>query len=1117
MRSKINVRNWLIENGFDRFIDIFEDNEIDGDLLNELTREDLRDLGLPLGIQKRMLKLIEKLEQPISADNSRASSADTGIAERRQLTVMFCDLVGSTAMSSAMDEEDFADVIVAYQSACDGPIKRYEGYIARYFGDGILIYFGYPRANENDSERAVLTALNIIEEVKKLSIKIKREKNVELAVRIGIATGSAVVGDLIGEGVSQESVALGDTPNLAAHLQKLAKPNEMVLSSTTRRLIRDHFEFRDLGKFEIKGLSKPMTAWTVDSQKPHHSGLSVLNPGQPKHSPLVGRQEEFDILKRRWQHSQQQEGQVVLISGEAGIGKSRIIDALKHHIGPDECVLLPYQCSPYHTGSALHPVIEHIKLAAKITRDDSSAVMLEKIQSLVFQTQPNNIKTVSLFASLLSIPTGDRLPPLQLTPQQQKHATFDALAELLLALSKKAPVLVLFEDVHWADPSSIELIELMISLIQDYRILLVVTHRPEFQSNWSGESNTTLLNLGKLRATNTLELIGSLTNGKQLPSDVTELITEKTDGIPLFVEELTRSLLESGQLIEHDNHFTLDVPLPRIAIPDTLQDSLMARLDRLADVKEIAQTAAVIGRDFPFELLKAVTIRSSENLESALERLRSAGMVLRRGTSVDIRYTFKHALIRDTAYQSLLKSRRQRIHLAIANAIAEQFPERLTLEPHLIAHHYTEGGDIETAVPFWTRAAHLAYSQFANLESIDHSNSGLHLLRNMPQTAQNKGQELALQFLNGAAYRVTQGYASVVAENAFRKAMKLAKELNHIDHYADANRGLFAAYYVSGRLRESLTLGDELLELAQTPMQKMQAQYMRGSIFFWFGELEKAQNTLQASLELYDDKALSGLSLQLDPGVMATIYLGLTLAYQGYSEQAMKLGNEAVEKAQALQQPLLLGQALLLSATICYHCEHDYMPVIERMVQHSKEHKIPFLDAICDCFLGLHKIQNDEPATGLPQCQKGFENYRTLSAYSGSTIILSFIAQGCILLERFDEALDWLQQGFTVAEKSQELINDAELFLLQGQTLLKKQQQSEAEDAFKMGLDVAEKHGSQRLKLCNATCLAQLWVEQQKHAEALQLLKPIYDSLSEGLAAESSRRAKTLIDSLKVS
>ena len=431
MPKTLNVRKWLTDNGFERFIEVFEDNEIDGDLLAELTREDLRDLGLPLGIQKRILKLIDGLEIADSADQDLQSSQETGVAERRQLTVMFCDLVGSTAMSSTMDEEDFREIIVAYQAACESAIKHYEGYVARLFGDGILIYFGYPRASENDSERAVLTALKIIEHIEKLSVETTLTNNVELAVRIGIATGSVVVGDLIGEGVAQESVALGDTPNLASHLQRLAKPNEMVLSSTTRRLLGDNFAFRDLGKFEIKGLTKPMTAWTVDRQITIEDSSHQDESDRLKHSPQIGRREEFDILKRRWEHLQQDEGQVVLISGEAGIGKSRIIEALKDEVRQENCSVLSYQCSPYYTGSPLHPVIEQLKRAAMIKRDDDADVMLEKLQTLIYLTHPNNTKILLLFADLLSIPTGEKFLPLQLTPQQQKHATFDALAQML--------------------------------------------------------------------------------------------------------------------------------------------------------------------------------------------------------------------------------------------------------------------------------------------------------------------------------------------------------------------------------------------------------------------------------------------------------------------------------------------------------------------------------------------------------------------------------------------------------------------------------------------------------------------------------------------------------------
>ncbi|MFK8028946.1 MAG: AAA family ATPase [Gammaproteobacteria bacterium] len=1113
MKNEINVQHWLTSNGFERFVDLFTENEIDAEVLVELNREDLRDLDLPLGVQKKMLKLIEQL-QPDTAkveQSALVGTSESGVAEYRQLTVMFCDLVGSTALSNTLDAEAFRELIVAYQAACNSVIQQHDGFVARLFGDGILVYFGYPRANENDAERAVHTAIELVGAMSSLRSDLGSKLNIELAIRIGIATGPTIVGDLMGEGVAQEAVALGDAPNLAARLQGLAGHNEIVIAPTTRRLLKGRFNFRDMGQFDIAGLVAPVNAWSVEQSRL----VSRFEAAQSNVlAPLIGREEEFDMLSRRWRYALEGEGQVALITGEAGIGKSRLALALLDSLDPEQVRVLRYQCSPYQTSSALYPIVERIRQSADIEPADGSEAKICKLRGVVSTMTDKHDMALALLADLLSIPLGDDVPALQLTPQQKKEATFEVFKNQMFGLATDMPLLLLVEDVHWVDPTTLELLEYVVTLLKRHRILMVVTYRPGFQADWSGEANTTLFSLGKLRSNNSLELIGSLCDGKTLPDKVTRMIIEKTDGVPLFVEELTQTLLESGALTEHENRFTLDAPLPPSAIPDTLQDSLMARLDRLGDSKEVAQVAAVIGREFGQDLLQAVM--PDVNLAKSFDRLQEAGLLFKQGTVTNPHYMFKHALIRDTAYESMLKSRRQTIHGQIAAVLADKFPERATLEPHLLAHHFTASDNLEMAVPNWIAAAKVAYGRFANLEAITHSENGIETLGKLPVTPERIGQQLQLQFLRGAAYRVTEGYASAVAEESFRDAMKLALKLNLIDHYADANRGLFAAFYVSGRLQESRELGEELRQAAQTPMQEMQALYMIGSIDFWFGDLKQSREALERSLSLYDDSALTGLALQLDPGVMARIYHGLTMAHLGFVEEAERQSIEAVRTCEGLDQPLTLGQTLLFSAMTSYHCEQDFMPVVTKLQALSLEHKIPFQKAAVDVFCGLEQIYKGNAREGLALSTRGYELYRSLGVTSGFTMTLCILARGCLALGEADDALEWLEKAKIIVRDTGELVNESELYLLQGQAFLIKEATELAESSFKQALDIARQTSSPlRLhELRSATELASLWLQQNKRKVALDLLQPVHNWFGNNVNRPSLKRSAQVLEQL---
>ena len=656
-----DVGQWLERLDLGQYADVFRENDIDLDLVSELTEDDLRELGLSLGHRRKLLKAIAGLSDGSDAAPSAAAEGQAATrldryprsdAERRQLTVMFCDLVGSTAMSEALDPEDLRAVIGAYQDACAGVIARYEGFIARYMGDGLLVYFGYPVAHEDDAERAVRVGLDVLAAVPELKV----QTGLDLQIRIGVATGLVVAGDIIGEGASEERAVLGETPNLAARLQSLAEPNTIVISAETRQLTTEVFTYEDLGGHDLKGFSEPVQAWRVSGEQRTESRFEAVRGGRL--TPLVGRDNELALLLDRWASAKHGEGQVVLLSGEAGIGKSRITQALRDGVADEEHVRVRYQCSPFHTNSSLYPVINQLQFAAGIDAADSGEQKLGKLETVLGQASDDPGSVASIFASLLSIPAEDRYGPLELSPEQLKQKTLTALVEQLAAHAVGAPVLLIVEDAHWMDPTTLELMNLALQRIAELRVLGVMTFRPEFTPPWAGHAHVTSLSLNRLARNQGMEIVRDLTGGKDLPDEVMEQILQKTDGVPLFVEELTKTVLESGLLSESEGEYKVEGALPPIAVPSTLQDSLMARLDRMAPVRDVAQIAAAIGREFSLDLLAAVAERGEDDIAAALDQLVASELVFRRGMPPHQTFSFKHALVQDAAYASLLISRR---------------------------------------------------------------------------------------------------------------------------------------------------------------------------------------------------------------------------------------------------------------------------------------------------------------------------------------------------------------------------------------------------------------------------------------------------------------------------
>ncbi len=674
------LESWLKQTGLEQYGKLFADQEVDFEVLRTLTEDDLRELGLPLGARKKLLLALARLGEQ-SPDNPREDGLPSASAERRQLTIMFCDLVGSTALSQQLDPEALRELMQRYQQACRGVIEKYEGHVAQYLGDGLMVYFGFPRAHEDDAERAVRSALEIVEAVKKVPAPSP------LGVRVGIATGPVVVGETGSGDASVPKLAVGETPNMAARLQGLAGPDEIVIALSTHRLLGSTFEFVDLGEQSLKGIVSPVRAYRVAGVGQAEGRFEAMRAGQL--TPFTGREEEIALLARRWELAREGDGQVVLLCGEPGIGKSRITQALRAGIAGEPHTRLGYQCSPFHTHSAFYPVIEHLERAAGFLRQDPPDTKLAKLEARLRQAGPLSETAVPLFASLLSLGTGERFAPLQYSPQRQKEETISALCEQITGLAMQQPVLVVFEDAHWIDPSTLETLDLLVQRIRGKRVLVLIAFRPEFQARWTLQSHVTLLTLNRLARKHAALMVDRITSGKPLPAEVLDQIVAKTDGVPLFVEELTKAVLESGLLTEVDGRYRLKGTLADLAIPSTLQDSLMARLDRLASVKEIAQIGACIGRDFSFELMVAVSPLDERQLAQALGKLEDSGLVHRSGQPPNATYTFKHALVQDVAYQSILKTARMRLHEKIATILLEHYPVLADTEPEIIAHHYT--------------------------------------------------------------------------------------------------------------------------------------------------------------------------------------------------------------------------------------------------------------------------------------------------------------------------------------------------------------------------------------------------------------------------------------------
>src|SRR5450432_1512184 len=741
----MDVLVWLRRLGLERYEVAFRENEIDETVLPSLTHETLKELGVTaLGHRLKLLDAVAALRADASgkapsADVATASNAPNvppeDRAERRQVTVMFSDLVGSTALSARMDPEDLREVISAYQNSVAESVGRFGGFVAKYMGDGVLVYFGYPQAHEDDAERAVRAGLQLVTAIGDL------KTHAALQTRVGIATGLVVVGDLIGSGSSQEQPIVGDTPNLAARLQGVAEPNSVVIAESTRKLVGGLFELEDLRPQSLKGISGPTQAWRALRPASVEGRFEAMHAGGL--TDLVGREEELDLSLRRWSKAKSGEGQVVLLFGEAGIGKSRLTAALFERLTNEPHPRLRYFCSPQHTDSAFYPIIGQMERAAGLAHDDKPPAKLDKLDAVLAQTSTST-EDAALLAEMLLLPNDGRYPALELAPEQRRQRTLEALTSQLAGLAGQQPVLMIFEDAHWVDPTSLEAFGRTVDRIKTLPVLLIVTFRPEFDAPWVGQSHVTSLTLNRLGEREAAAIIARLAGNKALPADVLAEIVERTDGIPLFVEEMTKAVLEAES--EGAARRTVAaVPSSALAVPASLHASLMARLDRLGPAKEVAQIGSAIGREFSHALLASVARKSEAELASALDLLFQAGLLFRQGVPPQASYLFKTAVVQDAAYGTLLREQRRALHARIAETLESRFAETAESQPEILAHHFTEAGLTEAAIEWWGTAGQRSLARSALLEGREQLKRALDQIATTPVTPALRREEIKLE------------------------------------------------------------------------------------------------------------------------------------------------------------------------------------------------------------------------------------------------------------------------------------------------------------------------------------------------------------------------------------
>ena len=1122
------IASWLEKLGLGQYASRFAENDITFAILSDLTDQDLKELGVSsLGHRRQLLRAIAELNSVEKGAPKLAPATAAPVtprphdaAERRQLTVVFCDLVGSTALSARLDPEDMREIVGAYHRSCAEQITKAGGFVAKYMGDGVLAYFGYPQAHEHDAERAVLVGLALVEAVPKLSTMAGSP----LQVRIGIATGLVVVGDLIGMGAAQEQAVVGDTPNLAARLQALAEPNMVVIADGTRRLLGNLFELKDLGPRDLKGIVGPARAWAALRASSMESRFDALH--MTNLTALVGREEESELLMRRWSRAKTGEGQVVLISGEGGIGKSRLTAAVLERLATEPHTRLRYFCSPQHTDSAFHPFIGQMERAAGLTYEDKPQAKLDKLDPVLAQTSTSP-QDAALFAEMLSLPNDRRYPALDLTSEQRRQKTLEALTSQLARLASRQPVLMIFEDVHWIDPTSLEALNLIVERIKTVPVLLIVTFRPEFNAPWVGRSHVMSLMLNRLGEREAAAIVARLVGNKELPASIRQDIVERTDGIPLFVEEMTKAVLEAES--EGAARRTVAAaPSSALAVPASLHASLMARLDRLGPAKEVAQIGSAIGREFSHALLASVLRKPEAELGSALDRLIAAGLLFRQGMPPNASYLFKHALIQDAAYGTLLRGPRRALHARIAKTVESHFAETAESRPEILARHCTEAGLIEKAAGLWGKAGQQSLDRSALVEAVAQFTRALEQIQTLPGTPALRRQQIKIQVaLITPLFHVKGPAESKVAAEQARSLIEQAEALGETLEDPLLKFSVLFAFWAANLVAFN---GDAMRDLAAQFLALAEKQRATGPLMIGHrftgvsllltGDIAAGRGHFDQTIALYDPAEHRPLTVRfgMDSGVSALIYRSWALWLLGYPEAAL------VDAEQALKNAREIGQA----ATLMYALDHAPIPFTlcgdhaaaaaqaQEVVILAEEKGSQLWKALGVLNQGSVLAQTGKASDAIEILISGITAYRTTGATLWTPLYLPRLSRAHAELGQFEEAWRYIGEAMTAVETTKESWCEAEVNRVAGEIALKslKPDVAKAEAYFGRAIAIAREQKAKSWELRAVTSMARLWRDQGRRKEARDRLAPVYGWFTEGFDTRDLKEAKALLDEL---
>jgi class 3 adenylate cyclase/predicted ATPase len=1048
-------------------------------------------------------------------------------AERRQLTCLFCDLVGSVELSERLDPEELREILAAYQRVCATVVRRFEGHIHDYLGDGMMVYFGFPSAHEDDAQRAVRSGLAIVEAVGQLNSRFQAERGISLHVRIGIDTGLVVAGAIAPDEGMEAPAAIGVTPNIAARLQALAAPDSVVISAAAYRLIAGYFDCRELGFQTIRGLSHPMAIYHVLHESAARTRLDIAaQRGLP---PMQGRDGEFGRLADRWAQARAGQGSVVLVAGEPGIGKSRLIWALQEHVAQSpDAVLIRLSGSPYFTNTAFYPIIQLLERSLEFGPDDTTEQRLDKIDGLLAQYGFDLPTVTPLLAKLLAVPFENRYLPLDLPADRQRQLTIDVLVKLGLTRADYQPILYVVEDLHWIDPSSLDLLTQLIERVPQTRQLVVFSFRPEFVPPWPEDAGLERLDLNRLDRDASVRIVTEVA-GTPVPAELLGQLVAKAGGVPLYLEELTKLVVEQGLLRDGNERLDPARPLRALAIPATLADSLTARLDALADAKAVAQLGAAIGRQFSYELLAAVSEMTASvdlpALRRNLARLVDAGLLFVEHDARGVTYTFKHALIQDAAYASLLRTTRLQYHRHIAQALTEQFPATVETAPELLAHHYTQAGMFAAAVPFWLRAGQRALHASANPEAVAHLTTGLDLLAGLPAGAARAGQELEFRLTLGPAYMAIRGYAAPEVEACYQRARELCRELGDTPQLVPVLHGLWTYHIVRAQHASAFAIGEQVLELGTVTNDDgllLQGNMELGWSHFFLGELEQAREHLERVLALYDHErhSVHAFTYGDNPATSARSNLAQVLWLLGHVDQSLRHSEENLAILRSrIDHPYSVAFGLDLAAVVRqYRTDAPATrALIDEALSLSEAQGLAFIGAMASMLEGWVLAQEGDVAEGIAHMRHGLDAQLATGAELARPYWLCLIAEASLQTGAPREVLPLLDEAEAAVEQTHERYWEAEIHRLRGQLLLAASEPvasavvRSAEESYRRALEVARRQGARSLELRTVVSLSRLWQAEGREREAREFLAPIYEWFTEGRETADLRAAAALL------